>query len=121
MATLVLALHAAPAADAPAHYRSLLAYHYAQAALVSGHRIEMIFFYGEAVLHAAAPESPEAATLIEQWQHLAQQHQIPLVVCPTYAETHYQLDTEQLPPPFTAGGLTEFSQAVARVDRVIQF
>ncbi len=121
MANLVLALHAAPAANAPAQYRSLLAYHYAQAALVSGHRVSMIFFYGAAISHAAPPTSPAAATIIEQWQRLAQQHHIPLVVCQTLAESMYQLDIDHLPDAFTAGGLTEFAQAVARADHLIQF
>lgn len=117
MARLVLVLHAAPAALAPAHNRSLLALKYAQAALVSGHQIDMIFFYGDAVLHA---RKPTAAAVVSDWQQLASAHGIPLVICNTVAEQRFSLDTDQLLVPFQNGGLTEFAMAAAAADHVVQ-
>lgn len=122
MARIVIALHAAPAADTPAQYRSLLAYQYAQAALVSGHQIDMVFFYSDAVLHAAnADTSIEAQQVVAQWQQLATQHNVPLVICNTVAEVDHQMTTDNLVSPFQNGGLTEFSMAAAAADHVIQF
>lgn len=118
MARIVLALHAAPAADVPAHNRSLLAYHYAQAALVSGHHIDMVFFYSAAVLHAQQPAESDAVTL---WQTFAHEHNIPLVICNTVAETTYNMGVDELVAPFQNGGLSEFSMAAAAADHVIQF
>ena len=117
MARIVLALHAAPAATAPAHNRSLLAYNYAQAALVSGHQIDMIFFYADAVLHA---KSPLEHAIVEQWTSLAQAHDIPLVVCNTVAEQQFDLAADMLVEPFQNGGLTEFAMAAAAADQVVQ-
>ncbi|CUA82708.1 DsrE family protein [Pseudidiomarina woesei] len=117
MARLVLALHAAPAAPAPAQNRSLLAFKYAQAALVSGHQIDMIFFYADAVLHASTSTQTE---LINNWLQLSQQHNIPLVICNTVAEQRYSMTTDTLVPPFQNGGLTEFAMAAAAADRVVQ-
>lgn len=117
MARLVLALHAAPTAPAPAQNRSLLAFKYAQAALVSGHQIDMIFFYADAVLHAQPDiQSP----LVNGWVQLAQQHDIPLVICNTVAEQQFSMATEALVAPFQNGGLTEFAMAAAAADRVVQ-
>jgi len=118
VARLVLALHADPSASAPAQHRSLLAYHYAQAALVSGHQIDMVFFYSAGVLHAHSAQSAEVITL---WQQLAEQHAIPLVICNTVAENDYNLASSALRVPFQAGGLTEFSMAAAAADHVVQF
>ena len=117
MARLVLVLHAAPAAPAPAQNRSLLAFKYAQAALVSGHQIDMVFFYADAVLHAFT--SNETA-LVDDWVQLSQQHDIPLVICNTVAEQRYSMATDALIPPFQNGGLTEFAMAAAAADRVVQ-
>lgn len=122
MARIVIALHAAPAADIPAHYRSLLAYQYAQAALVSGHQIDMVFFYSDAVLHAAKQENSKLAQqAIANWQTLSTENHIPLVICNTVAEVDHQMDTENLIVPFENGGLSEFAMAAAAADHVIQF
>ncbi|WP_164876782.1 DsrE family protein [Pseudidiomarina gelatinasegens] len=118
MARIVIALHAAPAASVPAQSRSLLAYHYAQAALVSGHHIDMVFFYSAAVMHAQQPAETETVAL---WQALAHEHNIPLVICNTVAETTYNMNVDELVAPFQNGGLSEFSMAAAATDHVIQF
>lgn len=117
MARIVLALHAAPAATGPAQNRSLLAYKYAQAALVSGHQIDMIFFYADAVLHA---KYPCEHAIVEQWVSLAQAHAIPMVVCNTVAEQQFNLTASTLLTPFQNGGLTEFAMAAAAADHVVQ-
>lgn len=116
MAQFVLALHTSPNAAQPAHYRSLLALRFAQAAVTAGHRISQVFFYQSAVLHGHAAAAQDIAT---QWQAFAQQHHIPLVLCHTVAATEYQL--EQLAEGYSNGGLTEFATAVAAADKVVQF
>lgn len=122
MARIVIALHAAPTAENPAHYRSLLAYQYAQAALVSGHQIDMVFFYSDAVLHAAKHQnSTLAQQTISNWQTLSTEKNIPLVICNTVAEVEHHMDTENLIAPFKNGGLSEFAMAAAAADQVIQF
>ena len=116
MAHIVLVLHAAPAACSTTQNRSLLALNYAQAAINAGHRIDMVFFYSEAVQHAT--HSEVASTL---WRDFSKQHKIPLVICNTIAELDYQLEPDDIVQPFQSGGLTEFAMASANADHVIQF
>lgn len=115
MTDIVLSVHSAP--DEP---RSLLAYHYAQAALALGHRITQVFFYEAGVLHGrlqSAQLHPRAA----DWLQLAQQHNFPLVLCATVVEHDYQLTENDLHQGYALGGLTEFSMAAAKSERVMQF
>lgn len=106
--------------SAPAETRSLLAYHYAQAALTLGHHISQVFFYQAGVLHGQANVAdPHEVT--RAWQALAQQHGFELVLCATVVEQDYQLSPTALNPSYTLGGLTEFSSAAAKADKVMQF
>lgn len=118
MAKLVIALHSHPS-DSPNHTtRSLLAFQYAQAAVACGHHISLVFCYQQAV-RLADPNQPHPHAL--QWQQWATEQAIPLVVCSTVAEQDFTLLTDKLLPGFSAGGLTEFAQAVAEADQLVQF
>ena len=118
MAKLVLALHSHPSDSLDHQTRSLLAFHYAQAAVACGHQILLIFCYQQAVrLADPTVHHPHA----DQWQQWAAAQAIPLVVCTTVAEQDFGLSTEQLRPGFAQGGLTEFAQAVAEADQLVQF
>ncbi|HET8817741.1 MAG TPA: DsrE family protein [Pseudidiomarina sp.] len=122
MATLVLALHQALDDNAPHQRSSLLAYHYAQAALHSGHQILQVFFYHHAVSIAQADSSaPLVCQAQQSWLQLAEQHQFDLVYCATIAERDLGLGQEHMVSGFTGAGVTEFAQAAARADRVMQF
>ena len=115
MTDIVLSVHSAP--DEP---RSLLAFHYAQAALALGHRIQQVFFYEAGVLHGRLADQ-QLAPIAAEWQMLAKQHDLSLVLCATVVEQDYQLSESELHQDFALGGLTEFSMAAAQAERVMQF
>lgn len=115
MTDIVLSVHSAP--DEP---RSLLAFHYAQAALALGHQIKQVFFYEAGVLHGQQTHT-QLSKVAADWLNLAQQHNIPLVLCATVVEQDYQLEESDLHSGFAMGGLTEFSMAAAQAERVMQF
>ena len=118
MAKLVIALHSHPS-DSPNHEtRSLLAFKYARAAVACGHHISMVFCYQQAV-RLADPKHPHPHA--REWQQWTAQQEIPLVVCSTVAEHVFALLSNQLQPGFSAGGLTEFAQAIAEADQLVQF
>ncbi|WP_157981075.1 DsrE family protein [Pseudidiomarina insulisalsae] len=115
MTDIVLSVH-----SAPEHSRSLLAYHYAQAALALGHRIRQVFFYQSGVLHGRL-QSGQVAPVAADWLRLGEQHGFPLILCATVVEQDFQLSAEALHSGFALGGLTEFSMAAAQAERVLQF
>lgn len=116
MTDLVLSVHVAPD-----HPRSLLAFKYAQAALISGHHIRQIFFYQDGILHARVNDNGQLHPTALQWLDLARQYQLALVVCSTVVEQDFALSADQLHPEYSLGGLTEFSSAVAQCERLVQF
>lgn len=115
MTDIVLSVHSAP--DEP---RSLLAFHYAQAALALGHSIQQVFFYEAGVLHGRLT-AQQLSPLANKWLQLAKQHGLTLVLCATVVEQDYQLSETDVHHDFALGGLTEFSMAVAKTERVMQF
>ncbi|RUO41048.1 sulfurtransferase TusD [Pseudidiomarina aestuarii] len=122
MAALVLALHQSLDEGVPLQQSSLLAYHYAQAALLSGHQILQVFFYQDAVQLARCDlHDPLLKTTQQLWQQLAQQHDFDLVYCATIAEREFGLQREDIAVGFIGAGVTEFAQAAARANRVLQF
>ena len=67
---------------------------FARAALASGHKVEKVFFYGEAVAIASLSlvlptDEPQIAA---QWRSLSAEHQFPLEVCVTAAARRGILD-----------------------------
>ncbi len=118
MAKLVIALHSHPSDSSDHNTRSLLAFQYAQAAVACGHQISMVFCYQQAA-RLADPNHPHPHA--QQWQQWATEQTIPLVVCSTVAEQDFGLASEQLHAGYSGGGLTEFAQAVAEADHLVQF
>lgn len=114
----MLALHSFDDSASSPSYRSLLAYQYAQAAVASGHQIDMVFFYQSAVRFGA---DDCIHPLADKWLELSATHNIPLVLCTTVAETEYGLNEKRIRSGFHHGGLTEFAQATALADQVVQF
>ncbi|WP_417437000.1 sulfurtransferase complex subunit TusD [Idiomarina abyssalis] len=91
---------------------------FALAAINGGHEIACIFFYREAVNHALLATPVENKALINQWEAMSRQHNVPLVVCHTVAE---RKGIEEFHPSFQASGLTALATAIANSDRTLQF
>lgn len=112
------------------HYQAL---HFANAAVHSRHSIQRIFFYQDAVLVAAINQTlPQGQiSLCQQWQNLAREHSLPLMVCIANAlrrgivdsteQQRYELPAPTLSDGFELAGLGEMAQALNDSDRVIQF
>ncbi|WP_417656577.1 DsrE family protein [Pseudidiomarina aestuarii] len=122
MAALVLTLNQSLDESVPIQQSSLLAYHYAQAALLSGHQILQVFFYQDAVpLAQSEPNDPLIRSTQQLWQQLAQQYDFDLVYCATIAEREFEFSEADMAASFIGAGVTEFAQAAARANRVLQF
>lgn len=122
MAALVLTLNQSLDESVPLQQSSLLAYHYAQAALLSGHQILQVFFYQDAVqLAQSEPHDSSMQTTQNLWRQLAQQYDFDLVYCATIAEREFGFSEADMAAGFIGAGVTEFAQAAARANRVLQF
>ncbi|MGM0428887.1 MAG: sulfurtransferase complex subunit TusD [Pseudomonadota bacterium] len=104
--------------SAEQHLKSHEALSFALAAINSGHEIVCAFFYREAVNHALLPTPNENKALINQWEAMSHQHNVPLVVCHTVAE---RKGIEEFHSSFNASGLTALATAIANSDRTLQF
>ncbi|QGP55785.1 Putative sulfurtransferase DsrE [Piscirickettsia salmonis] len=102
------------------HQGSLSAYHFSLAALSSGHDIQQVFFYQSGVLHGLTNTTlpSDEINIIEHWQQLASQYNIPLRLCITQAETY---GITAPPPAFKLSGLAEFFAESSQADRLISF
>lgn len=87
-------------------------------ALQQGHRIECVFFYRQAVDHAAQSNDADTREVQQQWQQFARQHDVALVACHTVAE---RLNIGEFAEGFEDSGLTALVQAMASADRTLQF
>lgn len=95
----------------------------AEQMLARGEKIQLVFFYGPAVLYTASDCKQCAATSHVQraWLELANKHQIQLVACATVAE-QYQIDPKtQLASGFSTGGLAEFIEQLSASHRCKQY
>lgn len=97
---------------------------FANAVISSGHSIDHIFLYQDAVYSVAAnidlpADEPDlAATLVQ----FCQQHQIDLLFCVTAAEKRGIISADQpAKPGFTAAGLAEFAMRQTSIDKLVQF
>lgn len=112
---------------------SYSAYRFCEALLAQGHSLHRIFFYQDGIYNAtrlAAPPQDEL-DLYSEWQHLAKEHGIELVVCIAAAlrrglldqeeSIRYQKDTSNLAEGFTLGGLGQLIEAAASSDRLVTF
>ncbi len=84
MSTFVIFIQSAPLNSTNGRH----AINFCRAAVASGHQIQQIFFYGDAVFHAnqhAFPVSGESP-ILEQWINIKRLSGAPLNLCITAAE-----------------------------------
>jgi tRNA 2-thiouridine synthesizing protein D len=123
-----LAVYAAPSVQA-----SDSAYRFATALLAQGHSLYRVFFYIDGVHHGSEFVTPpqDEINIPAQWQHLAQTHNVDLVICiasalrrgilnDTEAE-RYEKSGSNLASGFTIGGLGQLLDAAVTSDRLITF
>lgn len=93
------------------------------AAVQQGHQIRQVFFYGDAVQHGNAhlDISSDEFNIQQRWQQFAGEYAVPLVICSTVASRHGVQEGANLAPGFVASGLTEYIEAVANSERLVQF
>lgn len=124
-----LAIYAGPFSS----QASQTALHFARALLAQGHSLYRVFFYQDGVYtanHLAVPPQDEQ-NLAREWQALARDHQVELIVCIAAAlrrgiinaeeAQRYGLDSSNLAPEFTISGLGQLLEAGVHADRLITF
>lgn len=111
---------------------SLLAYHFCQNALETGHEIIQVFFYSDGAhhanqLHATASDEINIVTL---WRNLATQHHLELIACVSASQRRGILDDDEakqqqshgnLADGFKIAGLGQFMMALHQADQMVQF
>jgi tRNA 2-thiouridine synthesizing protein D len=124
-----LAIYAAPYSS----QASDSAYRFALALLESGHTLYRVFFYHDAVHTASSLSTPpqDDINFTQNWQALAQQYQIDLVVCIAAAlkrgllnqqeATRYDKPSFNLAEGFEISGLGQLVDAAVMSDRLITF
>lgn len=97
---------------------------FAKTALRSGHKIDHLFLYQDAVYAAAAhtdlpADEPDLTTELAQFCQL---HAIALLFCITAAEKRGVVSSEQpAKTGFIAAGLAEFAMRQTNIDKLVQF
>ncbi|ARN75526.1 sulfurtransferase complex subunit TusD [Oceanicoccus sagamiensis] len=106
---------------------------FAQAAVDAGHNVYRIFFYHDAVNNGNALITPpqDENNIPQQWQILANQHDIDLVVCIASAlkrgvmdakeADRYEKPSHNLSDSVTLSGLGQLVDASINSDRLITF
>lgn len=124
-----LIVHGAPHSDQSAQ----TALRFAQAALASGHQIHRVFFSGDGVHNGSALATPQQdeCHVIQDWQALAKQHDLDLVVCIAAALRRGIMDEAEakrhdkqqanLADGFVLSGLGQLIDSTLNSDRVITF
>lgn len=124
-----IVVHAAPVQNQGAD----TALRFARAVLAAGHGIYRVFFYRDGVHNGSALSSlpPDEANIPAQWQALAAEHGLDLVVCIAAAVRRGMLNAEEaqrydrsasnLAPGFELSGLGQLVDACLQSDRVITF
>ncbi|MBV0931821.1 sulfurtransferase complex subunit TusD [Marinobacterium weihaiense] len=124
-----LVIHTAPY-QAPAAGTAL---RFARAALDAGHSIYRVFFYRDGVHNATSLAAPprDEQHIPQQWQALAEQHDLDLVVCIAAAVRRGIMDDNEakrheknaanLATGFELSGLGQLIEATQASDRVITF
>lgn len=93
---------------------------FATAALSTGHQIDHVFFYQQAV-QAICPDidlPSDEPDLVARFCNFAAQHAIPLLYCATAAEKR---GFSRARAGFDLAGLAEFGMRLNDVDRLVQF
>ncbi len=124
-----LAIYAAPYTS----QASATALKFAKSLLSEGHDVYRVFFYGDGVHNGSKLIAPpqDEVNLYLDWQVLAEQHSLDLVVCIAAAlrrgilnpseATRYSKETDNLGTPFELSGLGQLVDACVNSDRVITF
>ncbi len=104
------------------HQASDSAYLFAKAALDRGHEIFRVFFYYDGVLNATRHAEPptDDRNVGRNWQKLAEQHQLDLVVC-VAAGLRRGIVEDTLAPGFRISGLGQLIEAGIQADRLVAF
>ena len=107
-----------------------LAYRFALAALNSGHLIEQVFFYHDAIHSAERNQTPNPEDLAtpNDWGALASRGNFPLHVCVAAAQRRGITEEQQaepsmspLKPGFELVGLGQYVAGMIDADRVVTF
>ncbi len=124
-----LAIYAAPYSS----QASDSAYRFALALLESGHTLYRVFFYHDAVHAASSLITPpqDEIHLTQNWQAIAQKHNVDLVVCIAAAlkrgllnqqeATRHEKPAANLAEGFEISGLGQLVDAAVISDRLITF
>jgi tRNA 2-thiouridine synthesizing protein D len=97
---------------------------FARTAVQSGHQIDHVFLYQDAVycvaLHIDLPaDEPDISA---ELANFCQQHNIPLLFCVTAAEKRGVISDSLPPRPgYIAAGLAEFAMRQTSIDKLVQF
>ncbi|MGX5913891.1 sulfurtransferase complex subunit TusD [Aliidiomarina sp. Khilg15.8] len=112
-------------------HHSYSALQFAEAALQKGHRILQVFFYGDGVLHgnAIAHQPGDDQDISALWAKFSAKTEVPLVICATVAARHgvvaanelESFNAGNLATGYASGGLTEYTEALASSDHLVQF
>jgi len=106
---------------------------FCKAAINDGHCIDQVFFYQDGVTQASelAVALSDEFQPLEHWVELAQQHNVPLIVCVSAAERRGVLNSEQaeefaknnsnLHASFSVEGLGVMHDASLNSDRTVVF
>ncbi|MCL1098026.1 sulfurtransferase complex subunit TusD [Shewanella gelidii] len=106
---------------------------YTQAALTEGHEITRVFFYQDGVYNTSALVSPasDEFDLVQEWQQLAQAHDVELVNCVSAAlrrgvlsaqdAQENQKEQYNLAKGFQMGGLGELVTGIEASERMVSF
>ena len=109
------------------------AYEFSKAVLAQGHNIVTLFFYRDGVQNANRFIQPpqDEIHLVKQWQTLAEQHHLNLIVCVASAARrgvidnidakHLELPAGNLASGFELGGLGQLMDSIIHSDRFITF
>lgn len=112
---------------------SSTALRFARTLIAEGHELFRVFFYSDAVLTANALISPpqDEQSLPAEWQALASEHNLDLVVCiaaavkrgvlDTNEQKRYEKNAQNLENRFELSGLGQLAEAIAVSDRVVTF
>jgi tRNA 2-thiouridine synthesizing protein D len=115
------------------HQSNLSALLFCQASIDQGHQIKRVFFSGDGVYIGTVLGIPpqDEIDLYAQWQALARNHHIDLVVCVSARlrrgiinqseASRYEKSAYNLPPEFIISGLGQLVEAGLESDRLITF
>lgn len=129
MASFTLLVTSAPFSQQDAYS----AYRFALAATEAQHKVLGVFFYQSGTLNANDLQigPTNEFDMLNAWKGLANEHQIPLMVCVsaasrrgiTSSEDAQEADKQQhsLTSPFESVGLGELAVLLKQTDRLVQF